>query len=55
MATTNYKEFNFIARDNEQSKDPEYGGKKDPNPNTYRGYTNKIFSLIFDRSFFLIL
>ena len=39
------REFNFIARDNEQSKDPEYGGKKDPNPNTYPGYEKKIFIL----------
>ena len=45
MATTNYKEFNFIAFNDTQSKESEYGGKGNPNANTYLGYKHKIFSL----------
>jgi hypothetical protein len=42
MVTTNYREFNFIAENENQSKDPEYGGKP---TNTYEGYNKKIFIL----------
>lgn len=38
----NCREFNFIAKDNEQSKKKTYGGK---GGNSYRGYKHKIFSL----------
>jgi hypothetical protein len=38
----NCREFNFIAKNNDQSKNKKYGGK---GSNSYRGYTNKIFSV----------
>ena len=38
----NCREFNFIAKENSQSVEQEYGGKVG---NSYQGYTNKIFIL----------